>query len=576
MEALKIARNFTLPVEAVTQTFAILAKRGAGKSYTASVMAEEMLANDLLPVIIDPLGVWWGLQSSADGNRAGYPITVLGGDHGDVPLEPGAGETIADFVVNEQQPCVLDLSRFRKADQIRFVTAFAERLYQKNRDPLHLFVDEADLFAPQRAPQGHEARCLGAMEDLSRRGRAKGIGMTLVTQRSAVLNKNVLTQIEVLVVLRTTSPQDRKAIKDWVDVHGEEEQWQQMNKELPKLPIGTAYLWSPGWLDVMQKLNVRTRRTFDSSATPKVGERRIEPKRRAQPDLDALSERIAATIERAKKEDPRELRKRIAELESQAAQRKEEVRVEEVEVPVFPPQLKTELTTMLDGVARVAEELIETTGNLQAHMDAGFDLDLKPMPSEKIGAPQNGRKKPQLQSEDNVARRAAPPRADRTPDDEVKLKAGARRMVETLARLYPLRMTRTQLATLAGMAPKGGTYNTYYGQIKRAGFVVEEGSDVVLTEQGFDYLGETPTMPMSTEERIDMWRGNLKAGARRMLDTLVVAHPRSLTRQELAEEVEMEPSGGTFNTYLGTLRRNGLAEVDGAEVTAGEALFVGA
>ncbi len=46
MTGLKIgtvgARGFTLPLDAVTQTFGILAVRGAGKTNTAVVMAEEM------------------------------------------------------------------------------------------------------------------------------------------------------------------------------------------------------------------------------------------------------------------------------------------------------------------------------------------------------------------------------------------------------------------------------------------------------------------------------------------------------------------------------------------------------
>ena len=33
--------SLSLPLNAATKTFAILAKRGAGKSYTAAVLAEE-------------------------------------------------------------------------------------------------------------------------------------------------------------------------------------------------------------------------------------------------------------------------------------------------------------------------------------------------------------------------------------------------------------------------------------------------------------------------------------------------------------------------------------------------------
>jgi uncharacterized protein len=53
-----ISKDLSLPVEALTQTFAILAKRGAGKTYTAAVMVEEMLKAGLQLVVVDPVGVW--------------------------------------------------------------------------------------------------------------------------------------------------------------------------------------------------------------------------------------------------------------------------------------------------------------------------------------------------------------------------------------------------------------------------------------------------------------------------------------------------------------------------------------
>jgi DNA helicase HerA-like ATPase len=55
---LKISKELSLPAEAVTETFAILAKRGAGKTYTSAVMVEEMLKASLPVVVIDPVGVW--------------------------------------------------------------------------------------------------------------------------------------------------------------------------------------------------------------------------------------------------------------------------------------------------------------------------------------------------------------------------------------------------------------------------------------------------------------------------------------------------------------------------------------
>lgn len=277
--SLVISDSLELPDEAVTQTFAILAKRGVGKTYTASVMVEEMLKNNLHVAVVDPIGVWWGLRTSANGKTAGLPIIVLGGEHGDLPLEPTNGEVIADLIVDKQMSAVIDLSLMRKGEQKRFMIDFAETLYHKNRNALHVVLDEADEFAPQR-PMGDDARMLGAIEDLVRRGRARGIGLTLITQRPAVLNKNVLTQIEVLIAMRLTSPQDRTQIGEWVKFHADTASATDMLSSLPSLPIGTAWFWSPGWLDLFKKVKIRKRLTLDSSSTPKVGEQRIEVTKR--------------------------------------------------------------------------------------------------------------------------------------------------------------------------------------------------------------------------------------------------------------------------------------------------------
>ena len=82
---LQISRELRLPTEAVTETFAILPKRGAGRTYTAAVMVEELLKAGLHVVAVDPVGVWWGLRAAANGTREGLPIVVLGGEHGNVP-----------------------------------------------------------------------------------------------------------------------------------------------------------------------------------------------------------------------------------------------------------------------------------------------------------------------------------------------------------------------------------------------------------------------------------------------------------------------------------------------------------
>lgn len=568
MAELHIARDFALPLEAVTQTFAILAKRGVGKTYTASVLAEELLKAGLQVVVVDPIGVWWGLRAAADGKGPGLPIVILGGDHGDLPLTEKSGELIADLVVDERLAAVLDLSGFRKGEQTRFMQDFAERLYHRNRAPLHLVLDEADAFAPQRPMPGQQ-RLLGAIEDLVRRGRARGLGVTLVTQRAAVLNKDVLTQAEVLVALRTIAPQDRDAIDAWVRVHGTPEQREALMSSLPSLPVGTAWFWSPGWLDVFQRVQVRRRETFDSSATPKVGQVRAEPRQLAPVDLAALRTRLEATAAAAEANDPQALKRELADLNRRLAavvqtnkileHATQQRTVERVEVPVLDAAQIGALTELTDSLRSVAMRIIDAADGIRAAV-----LQARPAPN----TPAEREPPP-----------APPPAPRRTPQTAtatgVPLRAGERRMLEVLARHHQFKVTRAQLGTLAGFTPSGGTFAAYFGTLKRQQLLAEFGGSIQITPAGLDYLGvDVPPPPRTTQEIIAIWRNALRSGERRMLDTLVAAYPRGLSKADLGAETGFTVSGGTFSAYLGMLRRNGLAEVRGDEVRAADTLFL--
>ena len=366
MADLNIAPGLSLGLDAVTKTFAILAQRRKGKTYTASVIAEEMVAAGQPWVALDPTGAWWGLRAGADGaKRGGLPVYVFGGQHGDIPLERTAGKEIADVVIENPRWYVLDLSAFEsKAAERQFATDFAERFYRrkgKSPDPIHLFVDEADIFVPQRSPSG-DARMLGAFEAIVRRGGIRGIGTTLISQRAAVVNKNVLEQVDVLVMLRIVGPNDQKAIRAYIDAFGTDTERAELMGSLASLKLGEAWFWEPGSEPpLFQRVQVRERHTFNSSATPKSGERQAEPQQLADVDLDELQGRIAKSIEKAEAEDPAKLRKRIAELERELRHRPTEaVEVEKiVEVPALSDEQLADLNRLTGEASEAGRKLID-------------------------------------------------------------------------------------------------------------------------------------------------------------------------------------------------------------------------
>jgi len=581
-DGLTLGPGLVLPHEAVTETFAILAKRGAGKTYTAAVLVEEMMGAGLPVVIVDPVGVWWGLRSSADGTAEGLPVVIFGGDHADLPLAETAGVLLADLVVDERVPAVLDLSALSKGASRRFMTDFTERLYHRNRDPLHLVLDEADAFAPQRTDPGGQ-RLLGAIEDLVRRGRARGIGLSMISQRPAVLNKDILTQAEVLIALRMTGPRDVAAIDEWVRLHAEEDQAVEVKRSLPSLPIGTAWVWSPGWLGLLQRVAVRARTTFDSSATPKAGQRRVTPTRLAPIDLAALGERITAMATEAAATDPAALRHRVAHLERELAElRTAPPKVERIEVPVLDEAVVDRLEQWVTDIRHLAYTLGTAATQISEQLAATRTASpTTPPPRSAPAVPHPTRRarsqpNPTAPVSDRAAQMAPVPEQPHHDNSEVvpPLKAGARRMLDTLASHHPMQVTRAQLATLSRFKVTGGTFNTYYSTLRRNGLIAENNGLISLTDTGRAATGTNTTAPASTAELLDQWRTALKAGARTMLDLLIDAYPDTLTRDELAQRAGYEVTSGTFNTYLSTLRRNGLTNITGDTVRANDVLFL--
>jgi hypothetical protein len=298
--------------ESVTMTAAILAKKGSGKTYLGGVLAEEFLACPGLQVpviIIDPAGPWYGLLADAFGKPSSFSMLVLGGAHGDLSVTHRQGVQAAE-AVHEIWPrsALLDLSYMVPAEQHEFVADFGQRLYVLNvRSPLHVIVDEADEFAPQvlDSSSRHQRRSLGVIDRMVRRGRTKGFGTTLITQRTAVISKNVLSQTDSLFLLNMVAPSDLEAVSEWMKYRIPAEHRMAALEQLPNLQPGTAYFMQSGQAFKFRRFVVRKKRTFDSSRTPRANEVYVEPTLSRAPEGDvAVARKWLEAVPTAREEEP--------------------------------------------------------------------------------------------------------------------------------------------------------------------------------------------------------------------------------------------------------------------------------
>jgi hypothetical protein len=130
------------------------------------------------------------------------------------------------------------------------------------------------------------------VDNLVRRGRTRGLGTTLITQRAAVINKNVLSQVGGMFFLQMGAPQDLDAVERWMIEQVKPQARIECRRNLPILGRGQAYYLHGGDRSTFSRFTVRTKKTFDSSVTPRMGE---TPKTMSLGELD---EDVALAIDK--------------------------------------------------------------------------------------------------------------------------------------------------------------------------------------------------------------------------------------------------------------------------------------
>ena len=298
----------------VNQHIAILGKTGSGKTYTAKGIAEMLLLAKQRVCIIDPTSAYWGLRSDKDGTGPGFPITVFGGAHGDLPIEKQHGESLAEMVATSNLSAIIDVKMMTVGARTQFFAAFAETILQKNVGVLHLIIDEAHLFAPQgRVSDPQSGKMLHAANNMVSLGRGCGLRIILVSQRPAKLHKDSLTQVETLIAMRLIAPQDRNAVKDWMLEWAEPSQGAEILKSLPSLPTGEGWVWAPE-INILDKMKFPEISTYDSSRAPDGAASKVVLASIDRADIEA---RLKAVEVDLAENDPKRLKEHIAELQQQ-------------------------------------------------------------------------------------------------------------------------------------------------------------------------------------------------------------------------------------------------------------------
>ncbi len=507
-----MTQAYPLPKAALDDRLAFVGTSGSGKTYAAGTAVEHLLRAGAKVVIVDPLDVWYGLRVGTDGKRPAFPVVIFGGAHGDLPLSEHAGGLIGEAVAGMAESSIVSLGGFpTKSAERRFMLAFLDKLYRRAAgEPFHIVFDEADLWAPQKSS---EPQLQSLMEQIVRRGRVKGFIPWLITQRPAVLSKDVLSQADGLVAMKLTSSQDRDALGAWIEGQADRADEKRMLAALPTMQRGHGIVWIPG-RGVLAEAAFPAKTTFDSSRTPKRGETHR-----------------TATL---KPIDLGKLKERIASIEAEQAKPKAKAAA-----PLSTPPAAAMDSKAREAVYAAGKAAGVLEGFRQAQKDAQAAI-------AALGTPPVMKGPIEIKIEPAGY---APAKAEAAPGD---LSGPQRTVINALAWWHELgfaRISRPMLAFKSGISLTSSHFTNTLGSLRTAGLVeYPEKGQVALTPAG-DVKADRPDMSRGITNSV---RDVLTGPQRKFFDALLSG--KTIARDELAERTGISLTSSHFTNTLGSLR----------------------
>ena len=293
------------PADLAGACIAVLGVRGSGKSNTAAVLIEE-LAPVMPLTVVDIEGEYWGLKERHDFLIAGRS------EHVDVEIAPDQAGAVAEFALTNGTSVILDLSDFSKPEMETFLLAYFTSLWKTASDvrkPHQIVLEEAHEFVLQ----GQRTPLKELLTRIALRGRKRGLGIIAVSQRSAKVEKDVLTQASLLFLHRVIHPTDMTIYRDLIPLPGRD-----VDNLVRALRPGQAIVLRD---NEPQTVQIRQRHTFHGGATPGLDGAAVPELRKVDSQLLAELQKLLASPAPNGKDDEAENTRLRAALEKMTDER---------------------------------------------------------------------------------------------------------------------------------------------------------------------------------------------------------------------------------------------------------------
>ncbi len=530
------------PLQLVENRMLLCGNSGSGKSVAMRLLFESLAPQ--LPVwMIDVEGEWSSL-------RTHFNVAFIGPktERVDAIADPRVAGDLARKLLELNCSAVLDLSELSLADQQRFFRLLIEATLAAPPSlwgQRLIMIDEAQQFAPE---SGEAAESRAALIDLMRRGRKRGCGAIVATQRLSGLAKGVIAETNNIMLGRFAQDVDLQRASSVLGFVGKS-QWRSIRNLQPGMfmCLGAAF----GSTEVIQfRTNPNT-----LTRAPKPGTR-IElpkPSGKLQEIVGAFAGLVVESIEPEAQGAPGGAR----------VERSEHLRQLDAALLELS-KAQTELGAAQSRTKELREQVRAAVDLLARAISWGrehgpWSPEAEPVSIDRVG-PQPGTKpSPEVKP---TARRTRRSKTSTRPRAEPKtdMRGSARRILSALS-LFPNGLTLARLACVTGLSVRGGNFSASMRELRDRTWI-DGGGDMPLkiTAAGSAALGEDiDTIPAAGPGRCAFWSGKLKTGPARTIMGVFVEHylrdsTGTLTRAEIGERTGFATKGGAFNAAMRQLR----------------------
>jgi hypothetical protein len=550
----------------------ICANSGGGKSYAVRKIIEES-QDKVLSIIIDVEGEFKTLREQYD--------FLLIGDNADVSLNLKSASLLPQKILELEVSTIIDISELKLHERVMYVKKFLEALMEVPRElwkPCLVIVDEAHMYCGQQEKQ----ESTHSVIDLMTRGRKRGFCGILATQRIAKLHKDAVAEANNYLVGRTGLDVDMKRASEILGFTSKEDML-----SLRDLEPGEFYVFGTAISKKVEKEKVGEVKTTHPKVGMDVRKNIIKPTEKIKSILQRISD-LPKEAEEEKK-DKESLLRKINDLQRELKLKPKEVVKEEKVIEITDKvalekayergakeieskyeKIVSSIKTDSLSIEKSLKKLLSDGAKILESKSFSRTAD-KPaiiIPEFTSSRKESYKKNNQIERKYTFPEKIKEQRFAQGLDNSQPLRAGAMKMLNWLAGAYPNSLSKQRLATLSGFSIKGGTFNTYISELKRNSWIIGN-NDLEATENGLN--NSNPEEIPSGEELIALWKSKFRDGAGKILQ--FVYENKSASKEEIGEATGFTIEGGTFNTYLSELRRNGLIEIEGNEVKISEEFF---